>query len=191
VVIGFDPADRPRANLFRMAMGIDESVTLVGPWSGLLDDRQDSVELVRPVVPDDPRTGWALVDRVSYSHRRPWPEAADGKGNSLSRRSPDAVGGRAASWIAPSPNPGETTFAALADMDLNGQIADEDLESLVLALRDASAYEHQQGAPAALAGDADEDGDLDYDDLDELAALIRASAEPVASAEEPDVEQRG
>jgi hypothetical protein len=63
-------------------------------------------------------------------------------------------------------------FAPIGDLDFDGKLGTEDLIALVLALRDAAAYEVQYGAPALLAGDGDEDGDFDFDDISVLVTLL-------------------
>jgi len=58
----------------------------------------------------------------------------------------------------------------LGDMDGDGDVDFEDIGALVLALRDASAYEATYGVPPELRGDLDGDGDNDFDDF--VAILI-------------------
>ena len=77
------------ANTFRTTYGIDGAVTLVGPWTdGPLNNDTGTVRLQRPDTPPpgDP-TNFPQVteDEVIYLNTAPWPENADGGGDSLNR----------------------------------------------------------------------------------------------------------
>jgi hypothetical protein len=168
VVVGFDPADAARAGDFRRVMGIDESVVLVGPYTGALD-RGDPVRLMKPLGAG---AGLVLVDRVTFDDELPWPAAAAGGGKSLHRGAPEAYGDFAASWRALDPSPGDAVFAELGDLDHDGQVGGDDIAALVLALNDPALYEATYGIPAALAGDMDGNGQLDFDDIAGFVALL-------------------
>lgn len=176
VVVGFDPDDDTTAESFRLFFGIDQAVPILGPYTGDLDNDGEAVRLVRPLHSADVRTGKVLVDRAVYDDRPPWATSADGIGPSLNRRSADAFGDFATSWIAQDPTPGSILFTLrLGDMDGNGKVDQEDVDDFVLALRSPSAYQAEHGVPATLRGDLDQDGDIDFDDIDELVALLAAA----------------
>jgi hypothetical protein len=59
-------------------------------------------------------------------------------------------------------------------MDLDGQVTASDLEGFVLGLSDADAYFAQFGVAADPRGDMDGDGDLDFDDIDELVHALQS-----------------
>jgi hypothetical protein len=60
------------------------------------------------------------------------------------------------------------SFFKVADMNLDEQLDALDIETLVLAFNDPDTYFSTFGVPGALGGDADYDGDLDFDDLDDF-----------------------
>jgi hypothetical protein len=62
------------------------------------------------------------------------------------------------------------------DLDLSGGVDQDDIATLVLGLNSPQAYADLFGIPAALAGDTDGDGDLDFDDLSGFAAILGGNA---------------
>lgn len=72
---------------------------------------------------------------------------------------------------------------AVGDMDGDDDFDQLDVDLFVLALRDREAYELTPldgggiiGISADITGDTDYDGDLDFDDIDEMIALMEGSA---------------
>jgi hypothetical protein len=68
-------------------------------------------------------------------------------------------------------------------MDGNGVTDFDDVEPFVLGLNDPVAFAGQFGLPPADRGDMDTDGDFDFDDINQFAALlavngVQAVAEP-------------
>jgi hypothetical protein len=61
---------------------------------------------------------------------------------------------------------------APGDMNLDGHITAADVDDFVLGLVNGPQYEATYGVPAALAGDTDGDGDLDFDDIQGFTALV-------------------
>ncbi len=169
VLVGFSPTDEARETNFRQRMGIDRSVRLLGPYSGALRDMGGSVQLLMPLAD---RSEWALVDRVAYDDRAPWPAGVRATGRSLQRRGPDAFGDAPQSWLAADPTPGSVQFTPLGDMDLSGHADAEDINGFVLALMRPQEYEADFGVPATFAGDLDQDGDVDFDDIDDFLARL-------------------
>ena len=98
LVVSIDPSDAAAAMKFRARNSVSDNVPLYGPFQGHLDNAQDSVELIRPDVPQMPPAPdagfvpYILADKVKYEDQPPWPVAADGIGPSLQRIVPAAYG---------------------------------------------------------------------------------------------------
>jgi hypothetical protein len=197
LVVSFDPGDEVTASAFRRMFAVNNEVTLVGPYHGLLGDGGASVRLLRPHggSTDDP---FRLVDAVSYRTTAPWPEAAAGGGASLHRKTADAFGNLATNWFGASPGPGEADYQIAGDFDGSGAVGESDLEGLRITLADPTAYEVRWGVPATLRGDADSDGDVDFDDIQPMVARVRESetgraesrAELVVALRDPEVHRQ-
>ena len=143
LVVSFDPATNTAAlNSFQAVYGTNS--ILYGPYSGKLDNSDDSVELRRPDAPNDTKIPYILVDRVRYSDRAPWDPAADGTGQSLQRRSFYAYGNEPTNWVAAIPTPGPS---ASSDTDGDGMPDSWEL---------ANGFNPNSSADAGL--DADGDG---------------------------------
>jgi hypothetical protein len=117
IVVSFDPATNAAAlNSFQTQYGTD--FTLVGPYSGKLDNSDESVELYRPDAPNPGgKVPYILVERVHYSDTAPWYPAADGLSNSLQRLSVMLYGNDPANWTAAAPAPGPS---GATDSDSDG-----------------------------------------------------------------------
>lgn len=128
VVTASDPS------VFRARHGIPDSVPVLGPALGNLQDGGETVTLERPDKPDLlPDGSWFVpyltVDEVRYRSSAPWPTEAAGRGSSLERRLPATFADDPAAWKAsfgePSPgfpNDGNRTPAADAGPDLEVEI---------------------------------------------------------------------
>jgi len=116
LVVGFDPANMTLLNAFRARYGTNG--TIVGPYSGQLDNAGETVELWRPDVPQSPPhpdAGFVpqlLVERVSYADVAPWPTNADGGGASLQRLAAANYGNDPVNWMAALPTAGLANIAA-------------------------------------------------------------------------------
>ena len=113
VVVPFDPIAQPAVlQAFRARHGMGVGVRVFGPFTGVLNNNSDSVELVRPdppQVPPHPDAGYVpfvLVDKVNYADTAPWPTEPDGTGASLQRRNLSGYGNEPTNWIAGAPSPG-------------------------------------------------------------------------------------
>jgi len=89
-LVPFDPSNTAAMNLFRTTYGIDPAYnTILGPFHGKLSNRGERVALERPQDSDDPLLpldiSWVVVDEVYYFDQAPWPAAADGTGDPLTR----------------------------------------------------------------------------------------------------------
>ncbi|MFV2068496.1 MAG: lamin tail domain-containing protein, partial [Pirellulales bacterium] len=183
VVVPFDPRIEAVAEDFRRRYGIDQSVALAGPPTGTLDNDTATLRLMRPLGSGG--GGLVLVDEVGYDTEPPWPAAADGGGASLGRRSVDARGTVPAGWSGQVPNPGSVVMAEAGDLDGNGKVDAGDIEALVLALRNPTAYEAAYGMAATVAGDIDQDGDVDFDDIAGFLEILLGSSTPASAGTEP------
>jgi hypothetical protein len=113
LVVSFNPADTATLAAFRQANGVPLDTPIYGPWSGKLDNSKDSVELVRPDLPDPPGTPTAglieyiLVDKVEYEDTLPWPAGLpDGLGAAIGRIDVAAYGDDPANWRTTPKTPG-------------------------------------------------------------------------------------
>ena len=125
LVVDFDPANAVALAAFRARYGI--SVPVYGPFTGSLDNDEDSVALYRPDAPQPPTAPdagfvpYVIADRVSYTDDAPWPiGAVDGGGLSLQRDAPHLYGNEPLNWIEASPTPGTDNSTASPDTDGDG-----------------------------------------------------------------------
>lgn len=123
VVVPFDPDDPLNAatlEAFRQAYGIDRTVRMIGPYPGSLANAGERIKLMRPDEPpiDEPTfTPYLIEDQVGYNDKAPWPEEADGAGQSLNRLGRDRFGDDPASWAAAKPTPGFASILPQTGVD--------------------------------------------------------------------------
>jgi len=114
LVVGFDPLLDPTSlNGFRQRMSVPQSVPIYGPWSGILQNDSEKIELHMPRIPDTNGT-YVLVEKVEYSDSSPWPSGADGLGLSLQRIVASAYGNDPINWVAGAPSPGANYIGGTA-----------------------------------------------------------------------------
>jgi len=180
LVISFDPSkvdNAARLAAFRTEYALDDSVTIVGGYSGSLSNSDDLVQLLRvdPAgMSGTPADILVQSDEVLYDDLPPWPTAADGTGASLERRRPTGVGSSASSWRAGQPTPGAVDVVLAGDMDLDGDIDFDDIGAFVLGLNAPADYEATFGVPPDVGGDLNGDSQFDAGDVDELVQLLLA-----------------
>jgi hypothetical protein len=111
VLVSFDPLANPSAlATFQGTYG--SGATLVGPYSGKLDNAGESIELLKPDAPQSepgPDFGlvpYIVVDRIAYADRSPWPSSPDGTGDSLQRVVSSLYGNEPLNWAGAAPDPG-------------------------------------------------------------------------------------
>ncbi|MGZ8938185.1 MAG: lamin tail domain-containing protein [Limisphaerales bacterium] len=127
LIVSFDVNDATALAAFRSKYSVPQSVPVFGPYSGKLSNSSDEVELYRPDAPQLPgqpdagRVPFIRVDKVNYSDVTPWPEAADGTGQSLQRQVAAAFGNDPANWIAALPTAGRTGTAPADEIRLSIQ----------------------------------------------------------------------
>ncbi len=101
LVVATNPED------FRTRYSVPNEVPILGPWTGVLQDSGEHLELQRPGLPHtNGLVPYIAVDVVRYNDKTPWPTAADGSGPSLQRLAGDAYGNDPASWTAAVATPG-------------------------------------------------------------------------------------
>ncbi len=114
LVVPIDPEE------FRTTYDVPASVQIFGPYggpySGVLDNDGERVQLLRPDEPtptEPPVLPWLLVDEIDYLPGEGWPVEAAGDGMSLQRVDATAPGAYAESWVAADPTPGRLTGASV------------------------------------------------------------------------------
>ncbi len=152
LIVGFDPAtNAAEAAAFKSVYSLPADASLLGPWSGKLDNGGERIELQRPDVPQlppNPDAGlvpYIVVERILYSDHAPWTTNADGAGLSLQRVSNTGYGNDPTNWVAalPTPQPGT---AGPSDSDGDGM---------------PDAWEQSNGLNPLNPGDAAQDADTD------------------------------
>jgi hypothetical protein len=116
VIVSFDPQTDPTSlAAFRSAYGTN--MTLLGPYSGKLDNGGEELELRKPDAPQTqpgPDFGlvpYIVIDRVNYDDTAPWPISPDGTGASLKRITASRYGNDPVNWTGGTPTPGAANFA--------------------------------------------------------------------------------
>jgi hypothetical protein len=102
---------------FRAKYGVPQSVPIVGPWSGALQDSGERLRLQRPGTPDTNGFGYITVDEVRYNDKAPWPATPDGTGASLQRIMAMAYANDPTNWTAALPTPGVSNSSGDSDFD--------------------------------------------------------------------------
>ena len=117
VLVNFDPVNDP-ASLTTFTNAYGSAMTLMGPYSGRLNNDGEDVEIQRPDAPQTvpgPDFGlvpYLIVDRIDYRDVFPWPQAADGSGWSMTKLTSTLYGNEPLNWTANPPTPGAANFAA-------------------------------------------------------------------------------
>jgi hypothetical protein len=111
LLVGSEPS------AFATKYNVPAEVTVLGPWSGNLQDGGENLELQAPDSPNEAQVPYVAVEAVRYNDRAPWPAMADGSGLSLQRQFPVRYGNDPSQWVAASPTPGRTLASADSDGD--------------------------------------------------------------------------
>ncbi len=107
LVCGFNPTDPAKLSAFQAKYGIDDSVLLVGPWTGSLSNSSENIQLKRRDLTGDSQsnittgsTFYPLIieDEVIYSDGGNWPSRADGIGSTLTKKISSTWGMDAENW---------------------------------------------------------------------------------------------
>jgi len=91
---------------FRAKYSVPDEVQVLGPYTGVLQDSGERLELKRPDAPDTNGVPYIVVDEVRYNDKLPWPVVADGTGPSLQRLVATAYGNDPTNWFASGMTPG-------------------------------------------------------------------------------------
>jgi len=109
LVVSFDVGNAQTLAAFLAHYGIDDSVPVVGGYTGELDDDGERVRLQRADEPPlDEQDFFPRLpeDEVTYDDELPWPDGPDGNGDSLHRVTGNGWGDDSASWLTGVPSPG-------------------------------------------------------------------------------------
>ncbi|MCY2952159.1 MAG: lamin tail domain-containing protein [Planctomycetota bacterium] len=89
------------ADTFRTKYSIPAEVPIFGPFTGLLENTGEKLDLSKPGTPEpDGYVPLILVDHVNYNNIAPWPTTPDGSGDSLARLVSANYGNDPANWSA-------------------------------------------------------------------------------------------
>lgn len=155
LVVPFHPEDPMTADTFRSYYDVPPEIPLLGPYSGKLNGRGETLRLLMPDTPQappHPDVGFVpqlLVDLLDYQDRGLWPTNADGWGASLQRLESRSHGNNPANWIAAVPTPGRRNADDPADTDDDGMPDEWE-----------ARYGFDIGDPTDALEDADGDGAL-------------------------------
>jgi hypothetical protein len=153
---------------------VPQSVPVFGPYSGVLDNGGELVDLVHELRTETQlrRTGRVakafLVDQIRYEDDYPWPAEADTQGRALERRAPAAFGNDVASWaasVASGGTPGKlnsTTLTIYGDCNGDGVTSARDIDFLTAMLRTTPTPSY------ATLHDMNHDGSFTRADVDYL-----------------------
>jgi hypothetical protein len=89
---------------FRTKYSIPPSIQVFGPWTNLLNNAGDTLELFKPDTPQEPPhpdagyVPYIRVEKIAYAASAPWPADADGTGPALQRINPRLYGNVATNW---------------------------------------------------------------------------------------------
>lgn len=93
---------------FRARNSVPQTVQVMGPFAGTLQDNGEMLELKKPdapeVLPEGTVVPYIVADAVRYDEGAPWPVEAAGAGPSLERLDPNQFGNEPINWRA-SPGP--------------------------------------------------------------------------------------
>lgn len=83
------------------------SCDVYGPYDGKLDNSGEQIEIQ---IPGDQEYGkdryWIPIEKIDYDNVLPWPQSADGGGDSLHRVNVNTYGRDFSNWTAAAPDPG-------------------------------------------------------------------------------------
>ncbi|HMC28578.1 MAG TPA: lamin tail domain-containing protein, partial [Verrucomicrobiae bacterium] len=108
LLVNIAPTNSAALASFRATYNVSTSVQIFGPYGGKLNNGSDKINLKIPTAPLTNRVPvevpYAIIDRVEYKDRLPWPQAADGFGVSLQRWDARAYGDDPTNWVAAAPS---------------------------------------------------------------------------------------
>ena len=153
-----DPFDRlvnsDRTAAFVGEYGVENSVPLIGGYSGQLNNAGEAVRLEAPVASAEASSAEAfhvMVDFIEYAADGAWPAMANGAGQSLEREFVNLPGGQATSWVGASPSPGEFHGEASSFEILSVEPSDGYLDIRLLRDLDTSGLNLYDGLDPAVS----------------------------------------
>jgi hypothetical protein len=96
---------------FRTKYNVPANVEVQGPFTGVLQDKGETLVLQKPETP--PGTNgihYITVDAVRYNDKAPWPVSAAGAGPSIQRLNSAVYGNDPNNWFASGITPGRTNL---------------------------------------------------------------------------------
>jgi hypothetical protein len=116
VLVSFNPLTDP-VSLAAFHSAYGTNATLMGPYSGRLDNGGEAIQVQKPDMPvteagpDFGLVPYVVVDRIRYADLPPWPVSPDGFGDTLARISQARYGNDPANWVGASPTVGAPNFS--------------------------------------------------------------------------------
>ncbi len=188
---------------FRTLYTVPETVQILGPAGGRLDNDGERLTLTRPgetytTEAGAERTTQVIVDSVRYNDASPWPESADGMGRSLERTALDAYGDEVGNWAAGNEaqgTPGIIGNAAptedgftdwvstyftedeRANPGITGPASDPDADALPNLVEYALGTDPSVSQPSPLTVHADADGFMVHYPMNSAATDLRLRPE--------------
>jgi len=111
IVTGFDPNNPVKLSNFLATFQIKSNTIILGPWSGRLNNSEETIELRKPIfIPqtnNSPVLSYTIQDKVRYRSSAPWPTLNNDL-LSLQKIEPQKYGNDPANWAARPPTPGST-----------------------------------------------------------------------------------
>ena len=104
---------------FRTQYSIPPSTQIFGPWTNLLNNAGDTIEIFKPDPPQEPPhpdagyVPYIRVEKISYLPDAPWPAGVSGTGAALLRINPRRFGNEGANWTTDAPSPPPVLTAVL------------------------------------------------------------------------------
>ena len=124
LLVSFDPNDSAALADFRSAYAVPDGTPVFGAYRGKLNNRGERLALSKPAPVEQGDSGavlsHVLIDEVQYASAAPWPDGANGTGQSLQRIAPDDFGDDPINWLAGSPTPGAANSILEGDSDGDG-----------------------------------------------------------------------
>ncbi|MFO1497329.1 MAG: lamin tail domain-containing protein [Verrucomicrobiota bacterium] len=165
LVVGFDPVASPGELAgFRNQYQLDTNVLIIGPWSGQLQNRGETIRLLQPnpdALADSDAVApnlESLVETIAYANAAPWPGTANGTGFSLQRIVSAGFGNDPTNWLAAVATPGGPNAAPERDTDGDGM---------------PDSWETAEGLdPTVATGDDGPDADPDGDGFTNLEEYL-------------------
>lgn len=108
IIVPFEPdTETALAVSFRERLGAPDSVLMLGPFDGRLNDSGETLEILHPDKPESvDLTPYETLERITFSTSAPWPDQPFGAGTSLQRGDPLSYGNDPVNWGPGVPTPG-------------------------------------------------------------------------------------